>query len=386
MNASSGYSLTSYGHMILASSRMQAYADALKNAITPGCTVLDLGAATGIFSLLACQYGAGHVHAVEPDNSILLGPSMAKANGYEGRISFHQTLSTRLTLDQPADVVISDLRGVMPLFEMHIPAILDARQRLLAPGGTLIPRADTIHGALVQSPELYRDYHEPWVENAYGLNLSAAHGLVTNTWKRVRVKPEELLTHACVWATLDYRTIEHTDIAATLSFVMDRPGTAHGLAMWFDGDLGNGRGFSNAPDEQPLVYAQAFFPLQSPVELVVGDRIALTVRANLVGGDYIWSWDTLVTSAAGKVKANLRQSTFYGSPLSPALLKFHQPNYVPTPSSASEVEMVCLGLIDGKRTLGDIAQRLHEQFPQRFMHLDDALTYASSLLERLNSA
>jgi hypothetical protein len=63
------------------------------------------------------------------------------ANGYADRITFHQTLSSAITLPQPADVIVSDLRGVLPLMQHHIPAIVDARQRLLAPGGVLIPRA-----------------------------------------------------------------------------------------------------------------------------------------------------------------------------------------------------------------------------------------------------
>jgi protein arginine N-methyltransferase 1 len=133
MPETSGYSLTRYGYMITDHPRMDAYARALEQTIRPGCSVLDLGCGTGIFSLLACRLGAGHVDAVEPDDAIRVAQSNADANGYADRISFHQAVSSEVTLDGRADVIVSDLRGVLPQFQHHIPAIIDVRDRLLAP-------------------------------------------------------------------------------------------------------------------------------------------------------------------------------------------------------------------------------------------------------------
>ena len=63
--------------------------------------------------------------------------------------------------------MVSDLRGVLPFFQHHIPSIVDARQRLLASGGVLIPCRDTLWATLVEDPELYRPYAEPWLRNDY---------------------------------------------------------------------------------------------------------------------------------------------------------------------------------------------------------------------------
>ena len=52
------YSLRDYGDMIVDHLRMDAYAQALKSVIRPETVVLDIGAATGIHSLLACKFGA----------------------------------------------------------------------------------------------------------------------------------------------------------------------------------------------------------------------------------------------------------------------------------------------------------------------------------------
>ena len=133
------YNLSDYGRMIVDDVRMDAYAYALKAAVTPDSVVLDIGAATGIHALLACKFGARQVYAVEPNDAIHLARQIAAVNGFAGRIEFIQDLSTRISLPELADIIVSDMRGVLPLFGQHIPAIVDARQRHLAPGGRLIP-------------------------------------------------------------------------------------------------------------------------------------------------------------------------------------------------------------------------------------------------------
>ncbi len=131
------YSLHFYGQMIADAVRMDAYAEALRRAVKPDSVVLDLGCGPGLFALLACKLGARRVYAVEPDNAINIAREAAVANGFADRIEFFQSLSTEITLREPATIIISDLRGVLPWFQQHIPTIIDARERLLAPGGVL---------------------------------------------------------------------------------------------------------------------------------------------------------------------------------------------------------------------------------------------------------
>ena len=146
------YNLNDYGRMIADQVCMDAYARALKAAVTPNSVVLDIGAATGIHALLACKFGARQVYAVEPNDAIHLAREVAVANGFGGQIDFIQDLSTNVVLPEPADIIVSDMRGVLPLFGQHIPAIVDARQRHLATGGLLIPQRDTLWVALVEAP------------------------------------------------------------------------------------------------------------------------------------------------------------------------------------------------------------------------------------------
>jgi type I protein arginine methyltransferase len=181
------YSLHFYGEMIANAPRIEPYVEALRRSVTPDSVVLDLGCGQGLFALLACRFGARCVYAVEPDNVINIAREAAAANGCADRIEFFQSLSTEVALPEPATIIISDLRGVLPFFQQHIPSIIDARERLLAPGGVLIPRRDLLWATIVETPEQYGEIVGPWRDQFFGIDLSAGLSRITNTWRKTRI-------------------------------------------------------------------------------------------------------------------------------------------------------------------------------------------------------
>lgn len=90
------YSLAGYGSMIADRVRMDAFAQALRQATTPESVVVDIGTGTGILALLACRFGARRVYAIEPDDAIQVAREIAAANGYADRIDFIQAVSTKV--------------------------------------------------------------------------------------------------------------------------------------------------------------------------------------------------------------------------------------------------------------------------------------------------
>ncbi|MGH9841780.1 MAG: 50S ribosomal protein L11 methyltransferase, partial [Blastocatellia bacterium] len=162
------YSVSAYGAMLADETRMRPYVEALRRSVKPGDVVIDLGAGTGIFALLACQAGARKVYAIEPNDAIHVARQIAADNGCADRIEFIQDFSTKITLPEKAHVVFSDLRGRLPLYNGHLKTLADARQRLLSPGGILIPQRDTLWAAVVAAPELYEPYAGPWEQHSHG--------------------------------------------------------------------------------------------------------------------------------------------------------------------------------------------------------------------------
>lgn len=309
------YSLHFYGQMIADTPRMEAYVAALRQTVKTDSVVMDLGCGPGVFAVMACKLGARRVYAVEPKNVIGLAREIAAANGCAGRIEFFGKLSTEITLPEPADIIISDLRGVLPWFEQHIPSIIDARTRLLAPGGVLIPRRDILWAALVEAPAQYEELAGPWQGNKFGLDLSAGTRLITNNWRKTSIQPEQFLVEPVCWATIDYYEVESADIHARVSWQATRNGTAHGVAVWFDSELVDGIRFSNHPAASKMIYGAGLFPFSEPVEVLEGERIEFRLAADLVQDGYVWRWDTDFP------RVSFKQSTFYGVPLSAAQLR-----------------------------------------------------------------
>jgi type I protein arginine methyltransferase len=376
------YSVSGYGQMIADEPRMAAYSEALRRAVTHGCVVLDIGAGTGIASFLACQLGARKVYAVEPSDSIGVAEQIARANGFADRIQFFQGLSTRMELPEPADVIVSDLRGALPLFGHHIPSLQDARARLLKPGGTLIPKRDTLWAAPVEAPETYGRIADPW-EGHYGLDMSAAKDIVTNAWTKARLRPEQLLSEPQSWAAIDYSSVESPSVSGEVSFRAARAGACHGLLVWFDAELIDGVGFSNAPGQPELVYGSGFFPWPSPVQFEAGDSISIRLRADLVGDDYIWGWDSEIRSGeSANTKAQFQQSTFFSAPLAMAQLKRRGSTHRATLGEDGRIDALILQLMDGNRTNEEIAKALYEQFPKCFSSHRNALTRVADLAQK----
>ena len=310
------YSVHFYGQMLRDTTRMEAYTAALRRVVKPDSVVMDLGCGPGVFALLACKLGARRVYAVEPENIVGLAREAAAANGFSDRIQFFEKLSTEITLPEPATIIISDLRGVLPWFEQNVSSMIDARERLLAPGGVLIPHRDILWASVVEAPEQYDEIVGPW-RDQFDLDLAAGRHLVTNTWRKSRIKPEHLLADPVCWTTLDYYEVSSADVRAEIPWQAARSGTAHGAAVWFDSELAEGIRFSNHPGAPEMIYGIGFFPFSQPVEVIEGERITLRLAADLVNDGYVWRWDTdFFAGDETKVKASFKQSTFFGIPLS----------------------------------------------------------------------
>ena len=382
MNEADLYEIASYGAMIADKVRIDAYREALRRTVRPGSTVLDLGTGTGICALIACSLGAGRVYAIEPSQAIQVAREVARDSGFADRIEFIQDISTRVSLPESADVMVSDLRGVLPLFRHHLPAIIDARRRLLAADGTMIPQRDDLYVAVVEASDSYEKIVGPWTENGDGIDLRAARKFVVNRWRSANFDQAQLLTAPEKWASLTYSGITTPNAAGAVEASVERPGTAHGLALWFDTVLHDEIGFSTAPGQEELVYGRAFFPFPEAVALAAGDAVAVQLRADLVGDDYVWRWNTTLRPSGAAEETRFEQSDFYGDPLSQDQLRKQAGDHVPTLHAAARVDLEALQLMDGSATLQEIAERLLDLHPDTFRDVREALNFVAALSRR----
>jgi protein arginine N-methyltransferase 1 len=380
------YSISDYGEMIADKMRMDPFAYAMKANIRPDSVVLDIGTGTGIHALLACKFGARKVYAIEPNDAIHLAREVAQVNGFADRMEFFQDVSTHVNLPERADVIVSDIRGVLPLYGEHIPSIIDARQRHLAPGGVLIPKRDTVWVSLVEAHRLYNELTSPW-DSPYGLSMGKIKQIVVNDWSEEGTdtfSKSNLLMEPLIWTVLDYSSIESPDVtSSTLRQKATRDGTAHGLLLWFDGEIADGIHIFNGPGAEKVakVYGCGFFPLFDPVAITKGDLINLDIGADLFEGQYHWKWRTRILSADNPqaIEADFEQSTKLDRTLEKAVLHESVLNFRPSRGESGEIDQFILGKMDGRNSIEQIARKVSGKYPDRFKTKSDAQLYVNAL-------
>jgi protein arginine N-methyltransferase 1 len=376
------YSLEQFANMFSDPLRMDAYRGVIAKTVKPGSVVVDLGCGPGVFAMLACQAGARRVYAIDLNGVVDFGRHLAAANGMADRVEFFCGDSRQIELPERADVIVSDLRGALPLHSHAIATLEDARTRFLAEGGRLIPLSDTLICALIESEEAYREVIDSW-KAVPQLDLSSGLPIALNSVYHPHLEPRHLVSEPERWLELDYRQGAQTHATKTMSLTAQRDATTHGLGLWFETDLGEGFGYSTAPGTGDRVYGHKFLPWLEPLPLRQGDTCCVTLGAHLVAGNYIWQWETRVPSGQGRPEAHFRQSTFYGSILSPSYLKKHATEFVPVLSEEGLAERWLLQSMDGRRALQQIAEEAAGLFPHVFPSVQDAYARAAEIAERL---
>lgn len=376
------YSLDQFALMFADKLRMDAYSAAIARCVRPGDAVVDLGCGPGVFALLACKAGARRVYAIDMDGVVDFGRQLAAANGFSEQIIFMRGDSRQIHLPERANVVVADVRGVIPLSGHAVDTLEDARERFLLADGHMIPSSDTLHAAVVELPTQYETMAQAW-RSVPQLDLTSGLPLVLNTIYRQHIKPDQLVSESRPWHVLNYKS-ESAPAHGLIHLQVRRDVISHGIAIWFSTQLAEGIGFCTEPQASESIYGHVFLPWLEPVSLRQGEVCSIELRAQLVGNDYVWQWETNIPERSGRKQIRFAQSSFYGSLFPPSMLRKRATGYVPVLSETGLAERWILQAMDGKRALEDIAAEAARLFPHVFRRVDDAFGLAAELAEKFS--
>lgn len=370
--------------MIGDSARFNAYANAISRSVRAGDVVAEIGCGPALFSLLGCRAGAKCVYAIETEDIIDVARQIAAANGFADRIQFFQDDSRKVELPERVNAIVSDIRGVLPLFDGALASLQDAKKRFLAPNGIMIPRRDVLKAAIIEAEKAYLRLASPWKTCVPQVELAIPLQLALNTAHSITVNVEQLISEPEEVCTLDYMGNPGPDVLGKLAFRAKRNGTAHGICLWFETELYQDIGFSSGPESPVTIYGQLFLPWLEPVVIEEGQAILVDLQANQVGKDYLWRWETEVPGANGGKRAHFRQSSFVGAIVSSRTLRRHATDHIPVLTAEGEAERFLLEAMDGRASLEEIAKNAAERFPKVYCSHEDAFERASELARKFS--
>lgn len=268
--------------MVSDHARTDAFRRAIEAVVHPDARVLDVGCGTGILSLFAARAGAAHVDAVDNAQILEHARVVAADNGLDGAITFHGGDVDTLDLDGPYDVIVSEWLGHFAVTENMYAPVFAARDRLLAPGGVMIPAAVELWLAPVEEPHLHaRTGPGAWTRPVYGFDFTslATAALRTPVAEPALVPltaylapPAQLVRVEC--ATDPIEAFHHPMAAR---WEVERAGMLHGFAGHFVCDLGGGVTLDTSSAAVTTHWQQHFFPTEA-VALERGDILDVTMH------------------------------------------------------------------------------------------------------------
>ena len=200
--------------------RNEFFRSALQAVLDESSHVLEIGTGSGLLAMIAAKQGAASVTAVEANRHMAeMAQRNIDANGLTSKIAIVNKLSTEVEAEdmpqgQP-NVLVSEILGTLLLGESALDYVQDARERLLAPGGVIIPAAGCQYATLIESADLESITE---VQGWGGLDLSAVN-MLQDTVSLVFTKQ-----YGFRFSSIRHRVMAPRVTVASIDFYTDSPG------------------------------------------------------------------------------------------------------------------------------------------------------------------
>jgi type II protein arginine methyltransferase len=258
--------------------RNPAWDKALRAAIRPGMLVLEIGTGAGMLALMAARAGAQVVTCETNQVAAAMAVELAALNGYADRIKVvarnSKDLRVGRDLERRADLLICDIFADELLTFDPLPAIADARERLLAPGAAAVPRAASMRAALADWGDYRRVGH---IDSACGFALGPFADFVPAAIGRGIGERLDLLSADEELFRFEFPnervpSAERRSVCVTAT----RDGEANALVRWIRLELDGDTILEPRPEPDGIFFSGlTLAPLDAPVTLRSTDRIEI---------------------------------------------------------------------------------------------------------------
>jgi protein arginine N-methyltransferase 1 len=284
--------------------RVDAYQAAIERYVHEGDVVIDLGTGTGILAFLAASRRPARVYAVDHSPTILdLARKVRDANGL-GRVELLKVNSRKLELTEKADVIIQEQMGHALFDEQMVRNVSDLRDRLLKPGGRILPSRFEL---FLDPVQLKDEFAVPfaWEQRLHGVDFSVLADL------RPSVAPDYLfklvnqheydhfLTASEPVLTFDLDTVDERELAR--EFLVRRrvttAGRLDGVCVHFTARFDDEISISTSPFAARTCWKVPYLRVEAR-HYEVGEELAFRVQAPDLANMRTWQWQVVDAKGA----------------------------------------------------------------------------------------
>jgi hypothetical protein len=256
------------------------YDRALKRALAAGGRVLEIGAGTGLFAMMAARAGADEVITCERRATVAHAARAVVAhNGFDGRVRVVAKASTELELGidmaGPADVLLWDNLANDMMGAGALPGLEDAMRRLVKPGGQVIPARCAIMAALAEDRELDRRV----LGDVEGFDLSPFNAVAQPAYThRTMADVVAVRSSAATLFDFDFRGGGPFPAGRVAASVVGSGGAANGVVQWLHFGVDDLEDYRPGPGAEAWAFGLEFRAVEAPFEAEEG--AVFTIKAS----------------------------------------------------------------------------------------------------------
>ncbi len=261
--------------------RNKAYYDGLAAVVTPEKVVFEIGTGSGLVAMMAAKLGANKVFTCEAVGLVAdTARKIIRRNDYQDRITVlaKPSQAVQLGRDLPvkADILVHEIFSSELLGEHVLPAIEDAKARLLKPDGEVLPSCASIMVALVSGDDLGRNLY---VGESFGFDLRDFNAIHPKKRPLYREDLAPVLMSDDIEAfRFDFsRQSTFPAERKMLEIATRKGGLCYGVIQWIRVELGNGVRFENHPSRPRPVsnWQHTIYGFDEPIRLEQGSVVSI---------------------------------------------------------------------------------------------------------------
>lgn len=262
--------------------RNAAY-DKVLRRVVGGKRVLDIGTGAGLLAMMSARAGAAEVVTCELVDLVAdHAREIIALNNLSQKITVVGKSSTRLKIGEDlkarADVVVTETFSSGLIGEGVLATMEHAHAELLAPGGTVIPRAASARGYLIGGRSL-RD--KLYVDEAAGFNLAPFTAFApAKVGLCLDYEPHEILSDDVELLRFDLTQASFPASFVPVSIKATAAGECVGVAQWLKLDLDFDTSYENRPSPAAhgATWVHIVYRFAAPTAVKPGDVVKVIVR------------------------------------------------------------------------------------------------------------